>query len=66
VCVTELGVDGALQLAHVSGVDGRGLDMERAQKVIDYIHRVWRRPVSMRTLDAAGKDTTLETGKAAA
>ena len=40
--------------------------MERAQKVIDYIHRVWRRPVTMQTLDASGKDTRLETGKAAA
>ncbi|MCK5366222.1 MAG: SpoVR family protein, partial [Gammaproteobacteria bacterium] len=66
VSVTEMGVDGALELKHENSVDGRGLDMERAQKVIDYIHRVWRRPVSMHTLDASGKDTTLEIGKAAA
>ncbi len=66
VAVTEMGVDGALELKHESDVDGRGLDTERAQKVIDYIHRVWRRPVTMRTLDAKGKETTLETGKAAA
>ena len=64
--MTEMGVDGALELEHEHGIDGRGLDMERAQKVIDYIYRVWRRPVSMRTLDASGKDTTLDTGKAAA
>ena len=66
VSVTEMGVDGALELKHENGVDGRGLDVERAQKVIDYIHRVWRRPVSMRTLDGSGKESTLETGKAAA
>ena len=66
VCVTEMGTDGALELRQVHGIDGRGLDMERAQKVIDYIHRVWRRPVTMHTLDASGKDTRLETGKAAA
>jgi stage V sporulation protein R len=66
ISVTEMGVDGALELTHENGVDGRGLDMERAQKVIDYIHRVWRRPVTMRTLDASGMDSTLETGKAAA
>ncbi|MCK5365596.1 MAG: stage V sporulation protein R, partial [Gammaproteobacteria bacterium] len=66
VCVTEVGVDGALELAHEHGIDGRGLDTERGQKVIDYIHRVWRRPVTMHTLDGSGKNTTLETGKAAA
>jgi stage V sporulation protein R len=66
VSVTEMGVDGALELTHENGTDGRGLDTERAQKVIDYIQRVWRRPVSMRTLDASGKESTLETGKAAA
>jgi stage V sporulation protein R len=66
VCVTEMGVDGALELKHQNVVDGRGLDMERALKVLDYIHRVWRRPVTMRTLDAGGKETKLETGKAAA
>jgi stage V sporulation protein R len=60
-----MGVDGALTLKHEYGVDGRGLDMERAQKVVDYIHRVWRRPVTMHTQDASGKDTTLEVGKAA-
>ncbi len=66
VCVTEMGVDGALELKHVHGVDGRGLDMDRAHKVIDYIHRVWRRPVRMHTLDPSGKDASIETGKAAA
>ena len=66
VSVTEMGVDGALELKHETGVAGSGLDMERAQKVIDYIHRVWRRPVTMRTLDGSGKESTLETGKAAA
>ena len=66
ISVTEMGVDGALELTHENTVDGRGLDMERAQKVIDYIHRVWLRPVTMRTLDGSGKESTLETGKAAA
>ncbi|MDX1529234.1 MAG: SpoVR family protein, partial [Gammaproteobacteria bacterium] len=66
VRVTELGVDGALELKHESDVDGRGLDTERAKKVIEYIHRVWRRPVTMRTLDPKGKETTLETGGKAA
>jgi len=66
VCVTEMGADGALELRQEHSIDGRGLDVERAQKVIDYIHCVWRRPVTMHTLDAGGKDATLESGKAAA
>ena len=66
VCATDMGVDGSLELRHEHGVEGRGLDMERARKVIEYIHHVWRRPVTMHTLDAAGKSTSLEIGKAAA
>jgi stage V sporulation protein R len=66
VRITEMGIDGSLVLRHESNVDGRGLDTGRAKNVIDYIHRVWRRPVVLRTLDAKGKETTLETGKAAA
>jgi len=66
VTVMDLGIDGALELRHEHSVDGRGLDTERARKVIDYIHQVWRRPVTMHTLDAGGKDIRLEIGKAAA
>jgi stage V sporulation protein R len=46
--------DGTLELTHDSGVDGRGLDLERSRKVLDYLHRVWRRPIVLTTINQAG------------
>ncbi|MBI2754389.1 MAG: SpoVR family protein, partial [Betaproteobacteria bacterium] len=54
IAVTELRPDGTLVLAHEHQSDGRGLDAARARKVVEYIHRVWRRPVQMNTVDAGG------------
>ena len=48
-------LDGTLELAHDYETDGNGLDLERAHKVLDYVHRVWRRPVDLLTVDAQGK-----------
>ncbi len=62
VSVTELGHDGTMTLRHEHEIDGRGLDVERARKVLEYIHRVWRRPVVLHTLDARGSETTLKIG----
>ena len=50
--------DGTLELAHDSAVDGRGLDLERSRKVLDYVQRVWRRPIVLTTVNQAG--STLE------
>ena len=41
-----------------ASVDGRGLDLERSRKVLDYVHRVWRRPIILTTVNQAG--STLE------
>ena len=46
--------DGTLELAHDSSVDGRGLDLERSRKVLDYLQRVWRRPIVLTTVNQAG------------
>jgi stage V sporulation protein R len=46
--------DGTLELTHDSAVDGRGLDLERSRKVLDYLHRVWRRPITLTTVNQAG------------
>ena len=46
--------DGTLELTHDSTVDGRGLDLERSRKVLDYLHRVWRRPIVLTTVNQAG------------
>ncbi len=55
VAVKGVRVDGTLELVHGYETDGRGLDLERGHKVLDYIHRVWRRPVDLLTIDAQGK-----------
>lgn len=54
VAATHVRVDGTLDLLHDHKVDGRGLDVERGKKVLEYLHRVWRRPVVMHTIDEQG------------
>ena len=54
VAATHVRVDGTLDLLHDHKVDGRGLDIERGKKVLEYLHRVWRRPVVMHTVDEQG------------
>jgi stage V sporulation protein R len=51
VSATRVHVDGKLELVHEHTVDGRGLDPERARKVLEYVARVWRRPVTIATVD---------------
>ena len=46
--------DGTLELTHDSTVDSRGLDLERSRKVLDYLHKVWRRPIVLTTVNQAG------------
>lgn len=46
--------DGTLELVHDYSLDGRGLDLERSRKVLDYLQRVWRRPVQLTTTNQAG------------
>jgi stage V sporulation protein R len=55
VSIAEVRNDGTLILEHDAQLDGRGLDAERSVKVLEYIKRVWRRPVLLNTLDAAAK-----------
>jgi len=59
VAVAELHNDGTLVLQHENQIDGRGLDPERARKVLQYLQRVWRRPVVIRTVDAASRSLAL-------
>ena len=51
VNVARVHVDGKLELVHEHATDGRGLDPERGRKVLEYIARVWRRPVTLTTVD---------------
>jgi stage V sporulation protein R len=54
IAATHVHVDGTLELQHDHSIDGRGLDAERGRKVLEYIERVWRRPVRMHTVDERG------------
>jgi stage V sporulation protein R len=55
VAAARVHVDGKLELVHDHKVDGRGLDPERARKVLEYVARVWRRPVTIATVDNDGR-----------
>jgi stage V sporulation protein R len=58
VSASHVRVDGTLELAHDYKVDGRGIDVERTKKVLEYVEKVWRRPVILHTVDSQG--TALE------
>ena len=59
VSVDAVGQDGTLTLRHDHGGDGRGLDLARARKVLEYVSRVWRRPVKLYTEDERGREVCL-------
>ncbi|HWW29541.1 MAG TPA: SpoVR family protein [Steroidobacteraceae bacterium] len=66
VSVVEMRNDGTLVLQHDSQLDGRGLDVERAGKVLQYVKSVWRRPVLLKTLDATAQPVEISADSAAA
>lgn len=59
VSAKHIRVDGSLELQHDHKLDGRGLDVERGKKVLEYLHRVWRRPVTLHTVDDGGAQLAL-------
>jgi stage V sporulation protein R len=59
VAVTELRSDGSLELKHDHPSDGRGLDLARARRVLEYVRRVWRRPVRLQTVNDRGEPAEL-------
>jgi stage V sporulation protein R len=59
VAAVEMKGDGSLVLAHDHRSDGRGLDAQRARKVLEYTARVWRRPVRLTTVNASGDPVEL-------
>ena len=65
VTATAVGSDGTLELRHDDRVDGRGLDRERASRVLEYLQRVWRRPVRLHTVDESGRALELACSGAA-
>jgi stage V sporulation protein R len=59
VAVAELRSDGSLELKHDHATDGRGLDLARARRVLEYTRRVWRRPVRLQTVNERGEPSEL-------
>ena len=59
VAATDVGDDGSLTLVHDHQSDGRGLDLPRAERVLDYVIRLWRRPVTLHTVDDRGNKREL-------
>ena len=56
-------VDGTLELLHDHATDGRGLDVDRSRKVLEYVQSVWRRPVVLHTVDHTGDAIELSAEK---
>ena len=59
VAIQRLHTDGSLALVHNVAEDTRGLDLPRAERVLNYIARVWQRPVSLETIGANGQPKIL-------
>jgi len=55
VAANHLHVDGSLQLVHDYQADGRGVDLARAERVLEYIGKIWRRPVTLHTVGERGE-----------
>jgi stage V sporulation protein R len=54
IAATELHQDGSLELVHDHQSDGRGLDLHRAERVLEYVGKIWRRPVALHTVGDSG------------
>jgi stage V sporulation protein R len=63
IAATRLQIDGSLDLTHDHTGDGRGLDVKRAERVLEYISRVWRRPVTLNTIGESGNTRMLSSGR---
>jgi stage V sporulation protein R len=63
IAASQLHVDGSLELLHDHQSDGRGLDINRAERVLQYIARVWHRPVSLQTVGHSGNPRVISSKK---
>lgn len=63
IAAAEIHMDGSLDLVHDHASDGRGLDLARAERVLDYIAKVWRRPVTLHTVGSSGNPRVISSKK---
>ena len=59
VAATGIDEDGSLTLVHDHRSDGRGLDLPRAERVLGYMIQLWRKPVTLHTVDDRGNKREL-------
>ncbi len=64
VAATLVGNSGNLELRHDHLRDGRGLDLAQAEKVMEYVAKLWRRPVVLHTVDQRGMSRCVPARKA--
>ena len=64
IAAQHVRVDGTLELAHDHRTDGRGLDVERSRRVLDYLVKVWRRPIKLATVNAEEREIEISTAPA--
>lgn len=55
IAANHLHMDGSLQLVHDHQSDGRGIDLNRAERVLEYMGKIWRRPVTLHTVGDRGE-----------
>lgn len=59
ITVERMQDDFSLTLKQDHQSDGRGLDLNQAERVLGYLARVWRRPIALQTVDFRGVARTL-------
>ncbi|GJJ03176.1 stage V sporulation protein R [Duganella rhizosphaerae] len=59
IAVDKVQDDQNLVLRHDHASDGRGLDLAAAEQVLNYVARIWRKPVTLLTVDFRGVPRTL-------
>lgn len=63
IAATQVHVDGSLDLVHDHKSDGRGLDVNRAERVLEYMVRIWHRPVTLHTVGSNGNARVISSKK---
>ncbi|MDC8756878.1 SpoVR family protein [Janthinobacterium fluminis] len=59
IAVTQLHDDASVVLRHDHQRDGRGLELSQAERVMEYVGRIWHRPVTLHTVDFRGLARTV-------
>ncbi|MQA18380.1 SpoVR family protein [Rugamonas rivuli] len=59
IAVDRVHEDQSLVLRHDHASDGRGLDLAAAEQVLNYVARIWHKPVTLHTVDFRGAQRVL-------